>query len=593
MNYQRWTAGALIALATVSTDVLANARVTVGHFAPFAPTLQGTSVSIRVNGAVALQNVVFGQFTDYLTLGPAGRYTIEVLPSGTTTVAISASVDLANNTDYTVLAVGDGGNQPLALLPLTDDNAAPPAGQVKVRVVHAAPFANTLAATEVSVRDNAGGVVGGLARVPFRGASGYLTLPAASYDLRIATPDGNTTLIDPKPVSLPAGRIFTLVATGGANGYSTGITAITTGAAPSNPLPTFAIGPVKVRVAHFAPFAQTLAGTAVRVTVNGNEILNNFRFRQFSPELTLTQGAYAIQVFPQGSTSAAISGTVELDGNRSYTLAAVGNGSLQPLALQRFEDRTTTPPAGTYALRIAHTAPFANTPQGTAVSIRTDGGDVVAGLSNVPFGAASGYLELPVGTLDVKVATPDGAANLIDLAPLNLPAGAIATAYAVGDGINQPLGIVAVPVGDVPLEANVNTSADGLWFNPAINGQGWSFHAIPGQNRLVGAWYTYAADGTGRHLWYTLDSCRSEVGSSVCAQPGGFDNREAVLSVYESTGGAFGQPSPTVTRDVGTLTVRFLSCSEALIGYRIGSFVSEPRRVVNLVPRTGCTISAP
>ena len=44
-------------------------------------------------------------------------------------MAISASLDLANNTDYTVLAVGDGGNQPLALLPLVDDNRAPPAGQ--------------------------------------------------------------------------------------------------------------------------------------------------------------------------------------------------------------------------------------------------------------------------------------------------------------------------------------------------------------------------------------------------------------------------------------------------------------------------------
>lgn len=593
MTYQRIAAGALLALAAVSTDALANARVTVGHFAPFAPTLQGTSVSIRVNGTVALQNVVFGQFTDYLTLGPAGRYTIDVLPTGSTTVAITASVDLANNTDYTVLAVGDGGNQPLGLLPLTDDNAAPPAGQVKVRVVHAAPFANTLPATEVSVRDNANVVVGGLSRVPFRGASGYLTLPAATYDLKISTPDGNTTLIDPKPVALPAGRIFTLVATGGANGYATGITAITAGAAPTNPLPTFAIGPVKVRVAHFAPFARTLEGTAVRVTVNGNQILNNVRFRQFSPELTLTQGAYAIQVFPEGSTTAAISGTVELEGNRSYTLAAVGNGSQQPLALQRFEDQTTTPAAGRYALRIAHTAPFANTPAATGVSIRTDGGAVVAGLSNVPYGAASGYLDLPVAALDVKVATPDGTANLIDLAPLNLPSGAIVTAYAVGDGINQPLGIVAVPVGDVPLEANVNTSADGLWFNPAVNGQGWSFYAIPGQNRLVGAWYTYFNDGSGRHLWYTLDSCRSVTGESVCAQPGGFNNREAVLSVYESTGGAFGQPLPIVTRDVGTLTVRFLNCSEAEISYRLGGLSVPVQRVFNLVPRAGCTISAP
>jgi hypothetical protein len=348
---------------------------------------------------------------------------------------------------------------------------------------------------------------------------------------------------------------------------------------------------VKARVAHFAPFAATLEGTAVRVTVNGADVLNNFRFRQFTPELDLTQGAYEIKVFPQGSQTAAITGTIELEGNKSYTLAAVGNGSLQPLALQRFEDRTTAPAPGNYALRIAHTAPFAATAAATGVSIRTDGGSVVAGLANVPYGAASGYLDLPIGTLDVKVASPDGNTNYFDLAPLNLPAGAIATAYAVGDGINQPLGVVAIPVGDVALEATVNQGADGFWFNPALNGQGWSFFALPGQNRLIGTWYTYATDGSGRHLWYTLDSCRSAPGASTCAEPGTFNNREVTLSVYESQGGAFGVPAPVVTRDVGTPTVRFLSCSEADISYRIGSLSSPTTRIQNLVPKTGCTIT--
>jgi hypothetical protein len=581
---------AALALASFSGGAFANARVTVGHFAPFAPSLQGTSVSIRVNGEVALQNVVFGQFTEYLTLGPAGSYRVEVLPTGSTTVAISATLDLANNTDYTVLAVGDGGNQPLSLLPLVDDNSAPAAGQVKVRVVHAAPFANTLAATEVSVRDNSGAIVGGLARVPFRGASGYLALPAASYDLKVATPDGNTTLIDPKPAALPAGGILTLVATGGANGYATGITAIAAGAAPSNPLPTFAIGPVKVRVAHFAPFAATAEGTAVRVTVNGAEVLSDFRFRQFTPELDLTQGAYQIQVFPQGSSTAAITGTVELDGNRSYTLAAVGNGSLQPLALQRFEDRTMAPPSGSYALRIAHTAPFAGTAAATSVSIRTDGGSVVAGLASVPYGASSDYLELPVGALDVKVASPDGSVNLIDLAPLNLPAGAVATAYAVGDGINQPLGIVAVPVGDVALEAAVDQSVDGIWYNPALDGQGFSFHALPAQNRLVGAWYTYSTDGSGRHLWYTLDSCGTQQGNRDCAVPGAFDNRDVVLSIYESGGGLFNQAAPVVTRIVGSMSLRFLSCTQAEMQFTIGGTTSTPALLTNLVPKADCTL---
>jgi hypothetical protein len=263
---------------------------------------------------------------------------------------------------------------------------------------------------------------------------------------------------------------------------------------------------------------------------------------------------------------------------------------LQPLALQRFEDRTMAPPSGRYALRIAHAAPFAGTAAATSVSIRSDGGSVVAGLSSVPYGASSDYLELPVGALDVKVASPDGSVNLIDLAPLNLPAGAVATAYAVGDGINQPLGIVAVPVGDVALEAAVDQSVDGIWYNPALDGQGFSFHALPAQNRLVGAWYTYSTDGSGRHLWYTLDSCGTQQGASECALPGAFDNRDVVLAIYESGGGLFNQAAPVVTRIVGSMSLRFLSCTRAEMQFTIGSTTSTPVVLTNLVPKADCTL---
>ena len=47
-----------------------------------------------------------------------------------------------------------------------------------------------------------------------------------------------------------------------------------------------------------------------------------------------------------------------------------------------------------------------------------DNGNVVAGLSNVPYKASSGYLMLPAGTYDLNVATPDGSLRLIDPLPV-------------------------------------------------------------------------------------------------------------------------------------------------------------------------------
>ncbi len=61
------------------------------------------------------------------------------------------------------------------------------------------------------------------------------------------------------------------------------------------------------------------------------------------------------------------------------------------------------------------------------------------------FGAVAPYLELPAGTYDLKITTPGGGATLINLAPVTFTAGHILSAFAIGDGTNQPLGGYALP----------------------------------------------------------------------------------------------------------------------------------------------------
>ena len=233
----------LTALGT-SLSAHADTRVNVEHFAPFAATSGGTAVSIDVNGTQALNNVVFNQVSGYVTLsGPGiapGSTLLEVFaPPGAASPAITATVNLAADTDYSVAAIGDGTNQPLALLPLVDDNSAPAAGNVKIRVVHAAPFSNVLANTAVSVRTEAGAIVNGLGSVQFAQESGFFEVPAGTYDLKIATPDGATTLINPAAVALPAGTIVSLFAVGDGSNQPLGITAVfSDGTSASLPLQT-------------------------------------------------------------------------------------------------------------------------------------------------------------------------------------------------------------------------------------------------------------------------------------------------------------------------------------------------------------------
>ncbi len=196
-----------------SSVAFADARVSVAHFAPFASDIEATSVSVFLNGEEALTDVKFKDFTSYISL-PAGEYVVDIVPTGSNDVAITATYDLTDGTDYTVFASGNVSLQPLELFALVDDNSMPMNGNVKVRVVHTAPFGSTAESTEVSIRTAGGTLVGGLQGVPYGVSSTYLELPEGEYDLKVASNNGQTNYIDPLPVDLASGTIVTLFAVG-------------------------------------------------------------------------------------------------------------------------------------------------------------------------------------------------------------------------------------------------------------------------------------------------------------------------------------------------------------------------------------------
>jgi hypothetical protein len=193
------------------------ADVNIGHLAPFAPDIADTAVSIDVNGTEAFTGVVFQNFTGYTPLtGMTDPFdvTVDVRNPPGGDVAITDTLSLDSGTDYTVVAIGNVINQPLELFALVDTAPVRGATEAQLRIVHTAPFASDLAATEVDIRTDNGDVVGGLTNVPYKGNSGFLTVPAGTYDLQVTTPGGALTLIDLAPVTLNAGDQVTVFAVG-------------------------------------------------------------------------------------------------------------------------------------------------------------------------------------------------------------------------------------------------------------------------------------------------------------------------------------------------------------------------------------------
>jgi uncharacterized repeat protein (TIGR01451 family) len=209
---------------------------------------------------------------------------------------------------------------------------------------------------------------------------------------------------------------------------------------------------VGLQVAHLAPFAMD-PGTAVTVTLNGAPALTDFAYGDSTGYIDLDPGTYLVEIFPQGSPTAAISATVELTTGVDYTAIAVGDGVNQPLSLLALVDDNTPPAEGNAHLRLGHLAPFAADPD-TVADVRLDDGTVI--LDDVSFGDVAGYTPLAAGEYDLKITTPDGMITLISLAPVTLADGDIISAFAVGDGVNQPLGGYALPAGAegffLPLE---------------------------------------------------------------------------------------------------------------------------------------------
>ncbi len=191
----------LVGTGLSSVQAQANpSRVRVAHLSPDAP-----KVDVYVNGAKTLSNVPFKTVSDYLSV-PAGQYRFEVRVAGTpanTPAVIDATATLVAGTDYTVAAINFVAN--ISGLILTDDNSAPAAGQAKVRVLHASPDAPNV---DVAVKN--GPVL--VANLPFGNASGYLSVPAGTYDLEVRAA-GTTFVALPLPgTKLEAGKIYTVIA---------------------------------------------------------------------------------------------------------------------------------------------------------------------------------------------------------------------------------------------------------------------------------------------------------------------------------------------------------------------------------------------
>ena len=109
----------------------------------------------------------------------------------------------------------------------------------------------------------------------------------------------------------------------------------------------------------------------------------------------------------------------------------------------------------------------------------------------------------------------------------------------------------------------INQGIAGAWYEPATAGQGLVIDVEPASRFLFVAWFTYDVPAAGsapklgapEHRWFTAQ--------------GNYTADTATLQVFQTSGGAFDVPRTTTTAPVGTLQLRFDSCTAGRAQYTI------------------------
>ena len=104
-----------------------------------------------------------------------------------------------------------------------------------------------------------------------------------------------------------------------------------------------------------------------------------------------------------------------------------------------------------------------------------------------------------------------------------------------------------------PLEPD--DGRDGAWYDAASPGQGFLIDAHPGNEFIFVAWFTYGDDTASGQRWLTAQ--------------GPLQDSTADIVLYETLGGSFDDPEPSETNAVGTMTIDFTDCRNALLTYAI------------------------
>lgn len=175
--------------------------------------------------------------------------------------------------------------------------------------------------------------------------------------------------------------------------------------------------PSYVRILHASPDLS-----AIDIVMNGQKVVKNISFKQYSPYLSLIQGQYRVDIVPTGEETPIFSTLAPVMGNHAYTFAAAGNSN--KLQLLHLTDNTPLP-YGQAKIRFVHLSPDA--PQ---VDVALKDGESL--FEKVIFKQATDYLQVSPGVADIEISAAETKNVILTIPEVKIEANKIYTIVTLG-----------------------------------------------------------------------------------------------------------------------------------------------------------------
>lgn len=196
---------ALAVMPQVSQAQAAPAQVRVAHFSYNTP-----EVDVFVDGKEVFSGVAYATTSEYVEIAP-GKHRVQVALAADSIndSIIDTTIDVIRGRPYTLAAINT--LEALEVLALSDSLKTPPAGDARVRLIHASPGTRPidLWAAEGSYP---------LLTDQYFGSADYINIPAGEYTFNVAQAGTSDILLESQELRLEAGWTYTVVFAGNATG---------------------------------------------------------------------------------------------------------------------------------------------------------------------------------------------------------------------------------------------------------------------------------------------------------------------------------------------------------------------------------------